>query len=68
MKDDFPFLEGVTTVKNTNNLDNYLAKTWEPTCTVIGIDGLPSVIKAGNVLHPKLSAKLSIRTPPTLDA
>jgi len=41
--------------------------TWKPTMTVIGIDGLPSVSKAGNVCHPKLSLRLSIRTPPTLN-
>ena len=35
---------------------------------MIGIDGLPSVQKAGNALHPKFGAKLSVRTPPTLDA
>jgi hypothetical protein len=33
---------------------------------VIGVDGLPSCKDAGNVLYPKLSMKLSIRTPPTL--
>ncbi|HMK86091.1 MAG TPA: M20/M25/M40 family metallo-hydrolase [Steroidobacteraceae bacterium] len=42
--------------------------TWKPTLTVTGIDGLPSVESAGNVLAPRLSAKLSFRLPPTADA
>ena len=35
---------------------------------VIGIDGLPDPMNAGNVLLPSTVAKLSLRLPPTLDA
>jgi acetylornithine deacetylase/succinyl-diaminopimelate desuccinylase-like protein len=42
--------------------------TWRPTLTVTGIDGLPAVRDAGNVLVPRLSVKLSFRLPPTVDA
>jgi acetylornithine deacetylase/succinyl-diaminopimelate desuccinylase-like protein len=42
--------------------------TWRPTLTVTGIDGLPNVRNAGNVLAPRLSVKLSFRLPPTADA
>lgn len=42
--------------------------TWKPTLTVTGIDGLPPVGNAGNVLAPRLSVKLSFRLPPTVDA
>jgi acetylornithine deacetylase/succinyl-diaminopimelate desuccinylase-like protein len=42
--------------------------TWKPTMTVTGLDGLPNVSNAGNVLAPRLSAKLSFRLPPTVDA
>jgi acetylornithine deacetylase/succinyl-diaminopimelate desuccinylase-like protein len=42
--------------------------TWKPTLTVTGIDGLPNVSNAGNVLAPRLSVKLSFRLPPTADA
>ena len=68
VKEDCPFLEGVKTVHNNDPIRNYLAKTWDPTCTVIGIDGLPSVQDAGNVLHSKIELLLSIRTPPTLNS
>jgi acetylornithine deacetylase/succinyl-diaminopimelate desuccinylase-like protein len=42
--------------------------TWKPTLTLTGIDGLPNVGNAGNVLAPRLSVKLSFRLPPTADA
>jgi acetylornithine deacetylase/succinyl-diaminopimelate desuccinylase-like protein len=42
--------------------------TWRPTLTVTGIDGLPAVRDAGNVLAPRLRLKLSFRLPPTADA
>ena len=45
-----------------------LAKTWEPTLTVIGADGLPPTQTAGNVLRPSTTLALSFRLPPTVDA
>ena len=44
------------------------AKTWEPTLTVIGADGLPPSQTAGNVLRPATTLALSFRLPPTVDA
>jgi acetylornithine deacetylase/succinyl-diaminopimelate desuccinylase-like protein len=44
------------------------AKTWEPTLTVVGADGLPPVQAAGNVLRPSTTLALSFRLPPTVDA
>ena len=38
-----------------------------PTLTVTGLDGLPKVKNAGNVLHPKLKIRLSFRLPPNLN-
>jgi len=38
---------------------------WKPQLAVIGIDGLPTPIKAGNVLLPFAEARLSLRIPPT---
>jgi len=32
------------------------------------MDGLPSTDKAGNVLRPETTVKISVRLPPTLDA
>ena len=48
-----------------NPLTAYLNKCWKPTLTVTGCDGLPTLEKAGNVLRPFTTVKLSIRLPPT---
>ena len=45
-----------------------LNRTWRPQLAVIGMDGYPTPGDAGNVLLPYSTAKLSLRTPPTLDA
>lgn len=44
-----------------------LARTWRPTVSVTGADGLPAMADAGNVLRPSTSVKLSLRLPPTTD-
>jgi len=45
-----------------------LNRTWRPTLSVTGVDGIPPLASAGNVLRPKTTVKLSVRVPPTLDA
>src|SRR5262249_22191754 len=45
-----------------------LNNTWRPALAVTGVDGIPAVADAGNVLRPKTSVKLSLRLPPTADA
>lgn len=44
-----------------------LNKTWRPTLVITGASGLPAVEKAGNVLRPVTSLKISVRAPPTVD-
>lgn len=48
--------------------DALLARTWRPTLTVTGADGLPAVRDGGNVLRPFTALKLSFRLPPLVDA
>jgi len=43
-------------------------KTWKPTLAVTGVDGIPALSVAGNVLRPYTSLKLSIRMPPRANA
>ncbi len=63
----FPFVAGMVPV--TDDLGELvLNRTWRPTLSLIGIDGIPSMGSAGNVLRPFTSAKLSIRLPPISDA
>jgi len=44
-----------------------LARTWRPTLSVIGAEGLPALQDAGNVLRPYTAFKLSLRLPPLVD-
>ena len=45
-----------------------LNRTWRPTLSVTGAEGLPPLSSAGNVLRPRTSFKLSLRLPPLIDA
>jgi len=45
-----------------------LARTWRPTLSVTGAEGLPALQDAGNVLRPYTAFKLSLRLPPLVDA
>jgi acetylornithine deacetylase/succinyl-diaminopimelate desuccinylase-like protein len=47
--------------------EQLLARTWYATLSVTGVDGIPPVESAGNVLRPHTSLHLSIRLPPTCD-
>jgi acetylornithine deacetylase/succinyl-diaminopimelate desuccinylase-like protein len=44
-----------------------LNRTWEPTLSVTGAEGLPPIADAGNVLRPRTAFKLSLRLPPLVD-
>ena len=45
----------------------YIDNTYRPTLVVTGVDGMPSLQRAGNVLLPWISVRLSIRIPPGVD-
>ena len=45
-----------------------LNRSWRPALSVIGMEGLPALQDAGNVLRPMTSIKLSLRIPPMVDA
>ena len=49
-------------------LQALLARTWTPTLSVTGAEGLPDLKNAGNVLRPYTAFKLSLRLPPLVDA
>ena len=48
-------------------VDALLARTWRPTLSVTGAEGLPALKDAGNVLRPYTAFKLSLRLPPLVD-
>jgi acetylornithine deacetylase/succinyl-diaminopimelate desuccinylase-like protein len=73
---EFPWVEGSVPIQGkaikdltSEEIAELIAKrTWKPTLTVTGADGLPTLSQAGNVLRTQTSLKLSMRTPPRVDA
>lgn len=65
----YPFVDGAQpTIAATDPAGQLTARTWAPTLTVIGADGLPPTQTAGNVLRPSTTLSLSFRLPPGVDA
>lgn len=63
----WPFAGGTRPVAD-DPAEALLAKTWRPTLSTVGMDGIPSVVDGGNVLRPFTTAALSFRLPPGVDA
>lgn len=64
--DKFPFMPGMTPM-HADLTELVLNRTWRPALSVTGMDGMPALSSAGNVLRPFTAVKLSMRIPPTLD-
>lgn len=62
-----PFVAGMQAM-DQDPAELLLNSTWRPTLSVTGVDGIPSLRNAGNVLRPYTSFKLSFRVPPGVDA
>ncbi|HMS16595.1 MAG TPA: M20/M25/M40 family metallo-hydrolase, partial [Planctomycetota bacterium] len=63
----FPWIPGMTPM--TSDLkEAVLNRTWRPALSITGIDGLPKLENAGNVLRPATTVKISMRIPPMVDA
>jgi acetylornithine deacetylase/succinyl-diaminopimelate desuccinylase-like protein len=63
----WPFVTGMSPV-TTDPVEALLNNTWRPALSVTGVDGMPPLADAGNVLRPHTAVKLSLRLPPTADA
>ena len=61
----YPFVEGTEPMAE-DNVNRLLNRTWRPALSFTGVDGLPSLDNAGNVLRPHSALKLSMRLPPTV--
>ncbi len=48
-------------------LEVLLNRTWRPTLSITGAEGLPAIADAGNVLRPRTGFKISLRLPPLVD-
>jgi acetylornithine deacetylase/succinyl-diaminopimelate desuccinylase-like protein len=64
--DKFPLLPGMVPMHD-DLAELVLNRTWRPALSVTGVDGMPPLSSAGNVLRPYTAVKLSLRLPPTLD-
>ncbi|MDP1826429.1 MAG: M20 family metallopeptidase [Archangium sp.] len=64
--DKFPFVEGMSPVVS-DPTELVLNRTWRPALAVTGVDGIPALRDAGNVLRPHTAVKLSMRIPPAAD-
>ncbi|HVT34591.1 MAG TPA: M20 family metallopeptidase [Nevskiaceae bacterium] len=62
----FPFVAGMRPVSSELS-ELVLNRTWRPALSVTGVDGMPPLASAGNVLRPHTAVKLSLRIPPTAD-
>ena len=58
---------GATLPTTTDPVQALLNRTWRPTLSVTGADGLPELGSAGNVLRPFTAFKLSLRLPPLVN-
>ena len=65
--EQFPTVQTLRQVSETTE-DMIVAMNWEPTLSIIGADGIPSVKDAGNVLRTNTDLKLSFRIPPGVDS
>ncbi|MDH5737903.1 MAG: M20/M25/M40 family metallo-hydrolase, partial [Gammaproteobacteria bacterium] len=68
LKDDFNHMftymeSGNTLIKESTEL--VLNNTWRASLEITGMDGIPAISEAGNVLRPYTSAKLALRIAPT---
>lgn len=62
----FPFVDGLRPIES-DLAELVLNRTWRPALAVTGMDGIPALESAGNVMRPFTAVKLSLRLPPTLD-
>jgi acetylornithine deacetylase/succinyl-diaminopimelate desuccinylase-like protein len=62
----FPWVPGGRPAVS-DKIEMILNRTWRPALSITGIEGLPPLGSAGNVLRPFTAVKISLRIPPRLD-
>ena len=64
---DLPIVEGLELL-GRDGADRLVRQTWEPSVALVGIDGIPSIADAANVVRPWTTARLAVRLPPSISA
>lgn len=62
----FPFMPGMQPMAS-DPAELVLNRTWRPALSITGVDGIPALHNAGNVLRPSTLVKVSLRLPPTVN-
>ncbi len=62
----FPWVQGARPAVS-DKVEMILNRTWRPALSITGIEGLPPLGSAGNVLRPYTACKISLRIPPRID-
>jgi acetylornithine deacetylase/succinyl-diaminopimelate desuccinylase-like protein len=62
----FPWVDGAKPLPGASH-ELLLNRTWRPTLSITGVEGIPPLGSAGNVLRPFTTVKVSVRIPPRLD-
>lgn len=60
--------DGVKYCSEEDQVEMYLNNTWRANLSVTGAGGLPDYNRAGNVVRPSTTLRLSMRLPPNMDA
>ena len=63
----FPYVEGMRPISEDRST-LLLNRTWRAALSVTGVEGIPPLDNAGNVLRPGTKLQLSLRTPPTVNS
>ncbi|MGO9560223.1 MAG: M20/M25/M40 family metallo-hydrolase [Acidimicrobiales bacterium] len=66
--DRFPVTPGLRLAKGAGPVAQLLARAWSASLAFVGIDGVPPIADAGNVLRPFTAAKIALRIPPSADS
>ena len=65
--DKFPLHPNVQVMNQDNLEELYINNTWKPSLSITGADGLPEIQKAGNVVRPSTTVRLSMRLSPLIN-
>ncbi|MHB1987728.1 MAG: M20/M25/M40 family metallo-hydrolase [Acidimicrobiales bacterium] len=66
--DHLPTVPGLRLANGADAVGQLLARSWYPALAFVGVEGVPPIADAGNVLRPFTAAKIAMRIPPSADS